>query len=217
MSFAEELKFILSGFHWIVVPRLWLQPAPEPDAAGGRGHDHWPGGGGGCAGQAAPAPPRQLQPHAEAGGEVTLRRGRGQGQPQASDQPGRGRDRHQDTALRHNEHEVRLHIVRIKSSDEQCYRTFRSASDIRHDSATSDLASRDCGLACPASWLYWLDPGHWLDTVWPQTRVLILATIILGAVIILSVIIRTCCCVAKLCSKKRKLDKSTLKILLDKS
>ena len=110
-----------------------------------------------------------------------------------------------------------FHIDRIKSSDEQCYRTFRSASDIRHDSATSDLASRDCGLACPASWLYWLDPGHWLDTVWPQTRVLILATIILGAVIIISVIIRTCCCVAKLCSKKRKLDKSTLKILLENS
>ena len=96
------------------------------------------------------------------------------------------------------------------------FRTFRSA-DIRHDSAASDLTSRDCGLICSASWLYWLDPGHWLDSVWPQTRVLILATLIISAVILLSVIIRTCCCVAKLCSKKRKLDKSTLKILLENS
>ena len=98
----------------------------------------------------------------------------------------------------------------------QLFRTFRSA-DIRHDTAASDLASRDCGLACSASWLYWLDPGHWLDSVWPQTRVLILATLIISAVILLSIIIRTCCCVAKLCSKKKKLDKSTLKILLENS
>ena len=98
----------------------------------------------------------------------------------------------------------------------QLFRTFRSA-DIRHDTAASDLASRDCGLACSASWLYWLDPGHWLDTVWPQSRVLILLILILGAIIVISVIIRTCCCVTKLCSNKRKLDKSTLKMLLENS
>ena len=107
---CSELKLLLSGFHRLVVSRLWLQSPPEPDAAGGRGHDHWPGGGAGGAGEAAPAPPRQLQPHAEAGGEVTLCWRRGQGQPQASQQPQRGRHHHQDTSLRHNEHEVRLDI-----------------------------------------------------------------------------------------------------------
>ena len=105
----------------------------------------------------------------------------------------------------------------INSSNENNFRTFRSASKIRHDSVASDLISRDCGLTCSASWLYWLDPGHWLDTVWPQSRVLILVILILGAVIILSVIIRTCCCVTKLCSNKRKLDKSTLRMLLENS
>ena len=88
---------------------------------------------------------------------------------------------------------------------------------MRHDSAASDLSSRDCGLSCAASWLYWLEPAHWLDTVWPQSRVLILVILLLGAIIVLSVIARTCCCAARLCSKgkDRKLDKSTLKMLLE--
>ena len=46
---AGDLKILSSGFHWIVVSRLWLQPPSEPDAGGGRGHDHWPGGGAGGA------------------------------------------------------------------------------------------------------------------------------------------------------------------------
>ena len=97
------------------------------------------------------------------------------------------------------------------------FRTFRSSSNIRHDSATSDLTSRDCGLTCSAAWLYWLDPGHWLDTVWPQSRVLILVILIIIAVILLSVVIKTCCCVSKLCLKERKIDKSTLKMILENS
>ena len=48
-------------------------------------------------------------------------------------------------------------------------------------------AGVDC-LSCGSSWLHWLDPQHWMETVWPQTRVVVLVTM-LSLGIILTVIL----------------------------
>ena len=41
----------------------------------------------------------------------------------------------------------------------------------------------DC-LSCSGAWLHWLDPQQWLDTVWPQTRVVIVVTMVCLGIIL---------------------------------
>ena len=65
-------------------------------------------------------------------------------------------------------------------------RTFRSTPDMARPVEAS--ARADC-LSCSSAWLHWLDPGHWLETAWPQTRVVIVVTM---AVMGILLIIITC-------------------------
>ena len=62
-------------------------------------------------------------------------------------------------------------------------RSFRSVSG-RIQPAELDQVE-DC-ISCGRAWLHWLDPHHWLETAWPQSRVVITTTMaVIGILIIL--------------------------------
>jgi hypothetical protein len=64
-------------------------------------------------------------------------------------------------------------------------RTIRSNPDIKRPVEAS--AVTDC-ISCGSAWLHWLDPGHWLETAWPQARVVIMVTIaVMGMLVIIMV------------------------------
>ena len=92
-------------------------------------------------------------------------------------------------------------------------RTFRSTPSQKLNLDSGTLVG-DCGLGCLSSWLYWLDPAHWMDNFWPQSRIIIFTIVCVIFIIIIIIISKTCCCVAKLCSLSNP-DKSTLKIKLE--
>ena len=79
-------------------------------------------------------------------------------------------------------------------------RTFRSAPDSKEPRQANSV--EDC-LSCGTAWLHWLDPDNWLDTSWPQARIVILLTMaVMGIIAILITcklvrsICRCCGCVA---------------------
>ena len=85
-------------------------------------------------------------------------------------------------------------------------RTFQSTHD-RDLSIVSDQewSSGQC-LVCLSSWLYWLDPGHWLEEVWPQPRIIILVIIVIVMIVVLIIFMKICCCVRNYtcCHRKHK-------------
>jgi len=82
-------------------------------------------------------------------------------------------------------------------------RTFRSTPDLTLPVEASSVV--DC-LSCGSAWLHWLDPGHWLETGWPQTRVVIVVTMAVITFIILLLVCKllrwTCKCFG--CSSSKK-------------
>ena len=64
-------------------------------------------------------------------------------------------------------------------------RTFHS--DFDKSSSIEVKALYDC-LVCTTSWMYWLDPSHWLEASWPQTRLIILLIMITFGVFFLALI-----------------------------
>ena len=84
-------------------------------------------------------------------------------------------------------------------------RTFRSTPTQMLTISGDQPWSDQCGLSCVSSWLYWLDPGHWMINVWPQSRVFIMIIVIIVFLVILFLIIRICsCCCLALHSGKAK-------------
>ena len=85
-------------------------------------------------------------------------------------------------------------------------RTFRSTAS--HPLTIPDTAAaagaRDCGVTCVSSWLYWLDPGHWLDTIWPQSRILISVILLVIIIIILILVCKMMLAICKCCGCRRK-------------
>ena len=85
-------------------------------------------------------------------------------------------------------------------------RTFRSTAS--HPLTIPDTAAaagaRDCGVTCVSSWLYWLDPGHWLDTIWPQSRILISVILLVIIIIILTLVCKIMLAICKCCGCRRK-------------
>ena len=76
-------------------------------------------------------------------------------------------------------------------------RTFRSTQE-RAGRVEAELLREDC-LSCSSSWLHWLDPAHWLEQSWSQTRVVISVCAGLAALLVLLLackLLRTisCCC-----------------------
>ena len=66
----------------------------------------------------------------------------------------------------------------------------------------------DC-LSCGSSWLHWLDPQQWMETVWPQTRVVVLVTMLSLGIILTVILCRVVrqvyhCCVPQLRKKSVK-------------
>ena len=77
-------------------------------------------------------------------------------------------------------------ITKLLPCVAQNLRSFRSTPDNAWPVGASAVA--DC-LSCGSAWLHWLHPGHWLETAWPQTRVVIVLTM---AVMGILIIIITC-------------------------
>ena len=84
-------------------------------------------------------------------------------------------------------------ITKLLPCVAQNLRSFRSTPDMKWPVGASAVA--DC-LSCGSAWLHWLHPGHWLETAWPQTRVVIVLTM---AVMGILLIIVTCKCVRGVC------------------
>ena len=85
-------------------------------------------------------------------------------------------------------------------------RTFRSkASRSLYLPSASDPASvTECGLGCVSSWLYWLDPAHWLDTIWPQSRIVIFVIILVILIVILSLLMKILLSLCNFCGCRKK-------------
>ena len=68
----------------------------------------------------------------------------------------------------------------------------------------------DC-ISCSGAWLHWLDPQQWLDTVWPQTRIVIVVTMVCLGIILavfLCKVIRLlcqCCTLPRVGIRKNKI------------
>ena len=109
-------------------------------------------------------------------------------------------------------------------------RTFSSTSSNKM-TISRNFSVKDCGLGiyfwkrhqtlkiqciqgCLHSWTYWLHPDHWMESVWSQTRLLILCTVLLLLIIILGLFSKFCCCLFKLKTKSKK-NKSSMKIFFD--
>ena len=75
-------------------------------------------------------------------------------------------------------------------------RTFRSTPDIRRPVEASAIT--DC-LSCGSAWLHWLDPGHWLETAWPQARVVIVVTMAVMGMLVIFMACKLVGCVVKCC------------------
>ena len=60
----------------------------------------------------------------------------------------------------------------------------------------------DC-VGCESSWLYWLDPGHWLETAWPQTRVVIITIMVLMGVLAIFILCKLIACFGKCNTQSR--------------
>ena len=71
----------------------------------------------------------------------------------------------------------------------QNLRIFRSTPDMRRTVEARE--ETDC-LCCGSAWLHWIDPDHWLETAWPQTRVVIMVTMA-GMGIIISLMACSLC------------------------
>ena len=79
-------------------------------------------------------------------------------------------------------------------------RTFRASPAHQLTINTDSHWSSDtCGLHCISSWLYWLDPGHWMENIWPQSRIVIFIILLVIFIIVLSIIIRMIYAVLKCC------------------
>ena len=72
-------------------------------------------------------------------------------------------------------------------------RTFRSAPDMMGPVQATKV--EDC-LSCGSAWLHWVDPDNWLETSWPQTRIVILVTMVVMGIL---VILTTCKLVRIIC------------------
>ena len=85
-------------------------------------------------------------------------------------------------------------------------RTFRSTASrsLSLPSASDPASVTECGLACVSSWLYWLDPAHWLDTIWPQSRVVIFIIILVILIVILSILTKMFLALCNFCVCRRK-------------
>ena len=66
-------------------------------------------------------------------------------------------------------------------------RSFRSSVGNTNNVGSVKGSIPDC-LSCGSSWLHWLDPEHWMETVWPQTRVVILVTMVFMVIILIVVL-----------------------------
>ena len=89
-------------------------------------------------------------------------------------------------------------------------RTFRSTPTQMLTISGDQPWSDQCGLTCVSSWLYWLDPAHWMQNVWPQSRVFIMIILIIVFLAMLFIIFRicSCCCLALIPRKSRENNKS---------
>ena len=88
----------------------------------------------------------------------------------------------------------------------QNMRTFRSTPTQMLTISGDQPWSDQCGLTCVSSWLYWLDPGHWMQNFWPQTRIVIFIIILVVLIISLSIVCKMILAVCKCCgcvTKKR--------------
>merc|ERR1712025_959860 len=66
-------------------------------------------------------------------------------------------------------------------------------------------SAADC-LSCGDAWLYWLDPTHWLEAGWSQTRAVVIGSVILAVItfILLSYKVGTLCCCCCSCARQKK-------------
>ena len=81
-------------------------------------------------------------------------------------------------------------------------RTFRSTPSQKLHLDSGTLVG-DCGLGCVSSWLYWLDPAHWMDSIWPQSRIIIFIVFLVILLIILSIVCKMILAVCKCCGCRR--------------
>ena len=85
-------------------------------------------------------------------------------------------------------------------------RTFRSKASrsLSLPSASDPASVTECGLGCVSSWLYWLDPAHWLDTIWPQSRIVIFVIIVVILIVILSLLMKILLSLCNFCGCRQK-------------
>ena len=76
-------------------------------------------------------------------------------------------------------------------------RTFRQTLSQRLP-APPVQADTDC-LSCLQAWLYWLNPAHWLDNIWPQSRVVILTITLVLAIILIIIVCRILLSLCRCC------------------
>ena len=76
-------------------------------------------------------------------------------------------------------------------------RTFRQTLSQRLP-APPGPPSTDC-VTCVQAWLHWLDPAHWLDNIWPQSRVVIVSITLLAVIILLVIVCRLLLSVCRCC------------------
>ena len=71
---------------------------------------------------------------------------------------------------------------------------FQSSPDKVIPVGTSSVL--DC-VSCGSSWLFWLDPENWLETAWPQTRVVIITIMVVMGVMALFILCKLITCFDK--------------------
>ena len=76
-------------------------------------------------------------------------------------------------------------------------RTFRQTLSQRLP-APARSPDTDC-ISCLQSWLHWLDPAHWLDNIWPQSRIVIVTITLFSVIIILLIILRFLLSICRCC------------------
>jgi len=90
-----------------------------------------------------------------------------------------------------------LTISKLLPCVTESLRTFRSAEERIERGDTEVMSGRlkDC-LSCTAAWIHWLDPGHWMEETWNQTRIVIS---VCTALSFLFLVLLVCKCIRTVC------------------
>ena len=116
-----------------------------------------------------------------------------------------------------NQINVTLHPVSLKNESIvrtvpcmfETLRTFLTSNKHPY-TLTGQDSIPDC-LGCSSTWLHWLNPDQWLNSMWPQARIII--TVIMSVVVIITIFLiwrvwgKICKCIVpnKKNSKKKKI------------